>query len=192
MDFFSVPTVTFGVLYGFFIIAHDRRRILHYNVTPPSDQRLDRAAVAGSLSLRTGDPVSHFGSRLQVRHRSVRRDSLHEHQGGSNGHWLSLAERGGRALGGQLPSRTAGSCDCHQRVASEEVALFVCRVLPPGSHALRAQEADSERAHSLLRSREGGSVASCRWSSSSLRARGLNLAAIPIPEILACRGSSPH
>ena len=33
MDFFSVPTVTFGVLYGFFIIAHDRRRILHYNVT---------------------------------------------------------------------------------------------------------------------------------------------------------------
>ena len=33
MDFFSVPTVTFGVLYCFFIIAHDRRRILHYNVT---------------------------------------------------------------------------------------------------------------------------------------------------------------
>jgi hypothetical protein len=33
MDFVSVPTVTFGVLYGFFIIAHDRRRILHYNVT---------------------------------------------------------------------------------------------------------------------------------------------------------------
>jgi transposase InsO family protein len=31
MDFFSVPTVTFGVL--FFIIAHDRRRILRYNVT---------------------------------------------------------------------------------------------------------------------------------------------------------------
>lgn len=33
MDFFSVPTVTFGVLYGFFIIGHDRRRILHFNVT---------------------------------------------------------------------------------------------------------------------------------------------------------------
>jgi len=33
MDFFTVPTVTFGVLYGFFIIAHDRRRILHFNVT---------------------------------------------------------------------------------------------------------------------------------------------------------------
>src|SRR6202521_5207953 len=27
MDFFTVPTITFGVLYCFFIIGHDRRRI---------------------------------------------------------------------------------------------------------------------------------------------------------------------
>jgi putative transposase len=33
MDFFTVPTLTFGVLYGFFVIAHDRRRILHFGVT---------------------------------------------------------------------------------------------------------------------------------------------------------------
>src|SRR5689334_15065881 len=33
MDFFTVPTITFGVLYCFFVIAHDRRRILHVNVT---------------------------------------------------------------------------------------------------------------------------------------------------------------
>jgi putative transposase len=33
MDFFTVPTITFGVLYCFFIISHDRRRILHFNVT---------------------------------------------------------------------------------------------------------------------------------------------------------------
>jgi hypothetical protein len=33
MDFFTVPTITFGVLYGFFLIPHDRRRILHFNVT---------------------------------------------------------------------------------------------------------------------------------------------------------------
>jgi len=32
MDFFTVPTLTFGVLYCFFVIAHDRRRILHCNV----------------------------------------------------------------------------------------------------------------------------------------------------------------
>jgi len=33
MDFFTVPTLTFGVLYGFFVIAHGRRQILHFNVT---------------------------------------------------------------------------------------------------------------------------------------------------------------
>jgi transposase InsO family protein len=33
MDFFTVPTLTFSVLYCFFVIAHDRRRIQHYNVT---------------------------------------------------------------------------------------------------------------------------------------------------------------
>jgi len=33
MDFFTVPTVTFSLLYGFFVIGHDRRRVLHLNVT---------------------------------------------------------------------------------------------------------------------------------------------------------------
>src|SRR5437868_8800609 len=33
MDFFTVPTLTFGVLYCFFVISHDRRRILHCSVT---------------------------------------------------------------------------------------------------------------------------------------------------------------
>jgi putative transposase len=33
MDFFTVPTLTFGVLYGFFVIAQGRRQILHFNVT---------------------------------------------------------------------------------------------------------------------------------------------------------------
>jgi hypothetical protein len=31
MDFFTVPTVTFGVLHCFFVIAHDWRRIIHCN-----------------------------------------------------------------------------------------------------------------------------------------------------------------
>jgi transposase InsO family protein len=32
-DFFMVPTVTFHLLYCFFVIEHGRRRILHFNVT---------------------------------------------------------------------------------------------------------------------------------------------------------------
>jgi transposase InsO family protein len=33
MDLFTVPTVTFGVLYCLFVIDHGRRRIRHFNVT---------------------------------------------------------------------------------------------------------------------------------------------------------------
>ena len=33
MDFFTVPTIRFGVLYCFFVIAHDRRHVLHCNVS---------------------------------------------------------------------------------------------------------------------------------------------------------------
>ena len=33
MDFFVVPTVTFRLVYVWFVIGHDRRRILHFDVT---------------------------------------------------------------------------------------------------------------------------------------------------------------
>ncbi len=33
VDFFTVPTIQFQVLYVFLVLAHDRRRILHFHVT---------------------------------------------------------------------------------------------------------------------------------------------------------------
>ena len=33
LDFFTAPTVTFRLLYCFFVIEHERRRILHFNIT---------------------------------------------------------------------------------------------------------------------------------------------------------------
>jgi transposase InsO family protein len=33
MDFFTVPTITFNLLYCFFVISHGRRRVLHFSVT---------------------------------------------------------------------------------------------------------------------------------------------------------------
>jgi transposase InsO family protein len=39
IDFFTVPSATFRVLYVFFVLSHDRRRVLHFNVTEfPSAQ----------------------------------------------------------------------------------------------------------------------------------------------------------
>jgi putative transposase len=33
IDFFTVPTVTFDILYGFVVLLHDRRQVVHSNVT---------------------------------------------------------------------------------------------------------------------------------------------------------------
>jgi hypothetical protein len=33
MDFLTVPTLTFRVLYCFFVIEHGQRKMLHFNVT---------------------------------------------------------------------------------------------------------------------------------------------------------------
>jgi len=66
MDFFTVPTLTFGVLYCFFVIGHDRRKILHFNVTRnphalglcsnceklgPTNSRTDSCYSTGTQSL---------------------------------------------------------------------------------------------------------------------------------------------
>jgi hypothetical protein len=70
MGFFTVPTITFGVLYCFFVIAHDRRRILHFNVTKhPTSRgscsscgrhfRSDRLLASCSLTA-TGSTHSRF------------------------------------------------------------------------------------------------------------------------------------
>src|SRR5262249_5321004 len=33
IDFFTVPTIRFQVLYVFLVLAHDRKRVVHFNVT---------------------------------------------------------------------------------------------------------------------------------------------------------------
>ena len=45
-DFFTVPNLTFHILYGFFVMEHGRRRILHFKCDRTSDERLDHAATA--------------------------------------------------------------------------------------------------------------------------------------------------
>jgi hypothetical protein len=49
MDFFTVPTLSFGILYCFFVIGHDRRRVLHHNVTCNPKRLLDQVATTRSL-----------------------------------------------------------------------------------------------------------------------------------------------
>jgi hypothetical protein len=48
MDFSTVPTITFRVLYCFFVISHGCRKILHFDATEHPTSA-DRAATSGGF-----------------------------------------------------------------------------------------------------------------------------------------------
>ncbi len=53
MDFFVVPTATFRVLYVLLIVTHDRRRILHFNVTTSPSARWTARQVLEAFPCET-------------------------------------------------------------------------------------------------------------------------------------------
>jgi putative transposase len=58
IDFFTVPTLHFQVLYVFLVLAHDRRRILHFNVTAHPTARIGRDSNCGRLFPLTNSRVT--------------------------------------------------------------------------------------------------------------------------------------
>ena len=80
IDFFTVPTIRFQVLYVFLVLAHDRRRILHFNVTahPTAEwvgQQLREAFPFDQVPhylLRDRDAIFGNDFREQVRDMGIR------------------------------------------------------------------------------------------------------------------------
>jgi hypothetical protein len=68
IDFFTVPTVTFGVLYVFFVLALERRRVIHVNVTEhptaewAAQQIVEAVGLDGGLARLIRDRDKIFGA----------------------------------------------------------------------------------------------------------------------------------
>jgi putative transposase len=72
IDFFTVPTAGLRVLFVLVVLAHDRRRVVHFNVTehPTADWTAqpiveafpDDTAPAYLLTIVTASPVTCFGT----------------------------------------------------------------------------------------------------------------------------------
>jgi putative transposase len=79
VDFFTVPTIRFQVLYVFLVLAHERRRVVHFNVTahPTAEwtaQQLREAFPFDQIPrylLRDRDKIFGEGFRRQVRDMKV-------------------------------------------------------------------------------------------------------------------------
>ncbi|MGI9428775.1 MAG: hypothetical protein ACR2NM_08965 [Bythopirellula sp.] len=82
IDFFVVPTVRFKILFVFIVLSHDRRRIVHFNVTerPTAEwtaQQLVEAFpfdAAQRYLLRDGDAI--YGAAVKRRIKSLSAEDL--------------------------------------------------------------------------------------------------------------------
>jgi len=79
IDFFTVPTVTFRVLFCFVVLSHDRRRIIHFNVTEhPTAEWAARQIVqafpydtAPRYLLRDRDSIYGESFRRRIKHMGI-------------------------------------------------------------------------------------------------------------------------
>ena len=73
VDFAVVPTATFGILYVFFVLSLDRRRVLHFNVTrhPTAEWTAQQVVEAcafdlpGRFLIRDNDKI--YGMKFRTR-----------------------------------------------------------------------------------------------------------------------------
>ena len=67
MDFFVVPTVTFRLLYVLIVITHERRKVVHFNITEAPTAAWTAQQVDQRLPLRHGAQISVAGPGFDLR-----------------------------------------------------------------------------------------------------------------------------
>jgi hypothetical protein len=105
------PTLTFGVLCCFFIIGHDRRKILHFNVTRNPNALWVVQQLREASGLQTAAQILAIRPRRKVWSGGGFGGEGHGKRANSHDLSQSVAERCCGALGGKLPKRLAGPRD---------------------------------------------------------------------------------
>jgi putative transposase len=128
MDLFTVPTITFGVLYCFFVISHDPRHILHVNVTkhPTSGwiiQQLREAFPVGSIpKFLIFDRDAKYGRELPAAVRSLEMCPVRTSFGSP---WQNgVAERWVESCRRDLLDHIVALNECHLKRLLSEYVLY--------------------------------------------------------------------
>jgi hypothetical protein len=190
-DFFTVPTISFGVLYCFFVIGHDRRRILHFNVTrQPAGawivQQLREAFPYSSAPrFLIFDCDGKYGTEVPIAVRSmklspVRTSFENPWQNGVAERWVESCRR-------DLLDHVVALNEAHlKRLLSEYVRYYY----KDRTHLGLEKQTPWRRVHSMHRGRVLSSEA--RRSSSPLRARGLEVHPSSSVDPVVDFGWDPH
>jgi putative transposase len=68
MDFFTVPTATFRVLFVFIVLSHDRRRVMHFNVTDYPSEEWTAQQMREAFPWEAQSICSEIGMRFSEEH----------------------------------------------------------------------------------------------------------------------------
>jgi len=145
VDFFTVPTARRRVLFVFVVLAHDRRRVLHFNVTGHptaawTTQQIVEAFPddsAPSYLLRDRDSVYGHVFRQRLKGRAVGEVLTAPHSPWQN----PFAER----LIGSIPARVSESRRRPWRTAPAPYPGSLLRVLPRSAHSPVARKGCAPR-----------------------------------------------
>jgi len=113
VDFFTVPTIRFQVLYVFLVLAHDRRRIVHVNVTAHPTAERTAQQLRDAFPWNTV-PRFLLRDRDRIFGTTFRGCTSHGHHRGVIGTALALATGVRRAADRIDSPRVSGSRDRHQ------------------------------------------------------------------------------
>src|SRR5262250_1628311 len=91
VDFFTVPTIRFQVLYVFLVLAHDRRRILHFGVTAHPTAEWTAQQLREAFPWETRAALSAARSRSDLRGGLCEAGEGDGHQAGALGAPVALA-----------------------------------------------------------------------------------------------------
>ena len=123
MDFFTVPTATFRVLFVFIVLSHDRRRIVRHG-TP--NRSMDRTADSRSVSVGRSTAVPDPRSRCDLRQRHRRNHEGDGHRRSGDRAAITLAKSVCGAANRIDSPGVPGSHDRMERaiVVSDSAQLF--------------------------------------------------------------------
>lgn len=118
VDFFTVPTVNFRVLFVFVVLAHHRRRVVHFNVTEHPTAAWTAQQIRKAFPRRHGATLFDPRSGPDLRGMFPESPHRHGHHRSPDGTAEPLAKSVCGKAGGLHPTRVRGSRDRAGREAS--------------------------------------------------------------------------
>ena len=129
IDFFTVPTATYRIVYCFLVLCHDRRRVVHYNVTAHPSQQWTAQQIVEAFPYDEAPSISDSRPGLDLRRMVPPACEEHGHRRSDHCASIAMAESILRKAGRLRATGVSGPYDRPERRSSATDTEIVLRLL---------------------------------------------------------------